>query len=179
MPLHFRICQQTLFFRISEACVPQWATLEHSRSRNAGADGTRTRDPRCDRPYFTSSSMSEGEQALSILGDYPSSFAFARVRFCPGIRIILEDFGTRSRAGPPQSPAPNPPASARVHGASFEQIAFATSEDEHMAAIHVLQKHHLHQRRRAMHPPTHVSHARRQPDLGPRRSAITPAVPNN
>ena len=59
--------------------------------RTGGADGTRTRDPRRDRPDFTSSSMSEDEWALSISPDYPLPFAFARARFWPDTRKILEN----------------------------------------------------------------------------------------
>jgi hypothetical protein len=35
--------------------------------------------------------MSEGEWALTISTDYPLSFVFARARFCPDTRKILEN----------------------------------------------------------------------------------------
>jgi len=56
----------------------------------AGATGLES-DYRRDRPVCISLSMSEGERVLTISADYPLSFVFARARFCPDIRKILEE----------------------------------------------------------------------------------------
>ena len=62
-----------------------------------GADGTRTRDPRRDRPVSTLAGMSEeerGERERHMDQEFtPFSLAFARTRFYPGIRKSLEEIG--------------------------------------------------------------------------------------
>ena len=61
------------------------------RDRNDGADGTRTRDPRRDRPVRMSASMSGEERAPHESGSYRFSLAFARPRF-PRDRVGLSIF---------------------------------------------------------------------------------------
>jgi len=75
---------------LAPAANPQKRKSLKSSGIDGGADGTRTRDPRRDRPVFTSLSMSEGERALSISADYALPFPFARARFCSDIRKTLE-----------------------------------------------------------------------------------------
>jgi hypothetical protein len=52
-----------------------WRKIKHFNSLTGGADGTRTRDPRRDRPISTSASMSEEERAPHESRIYLFSFA--------------------------------------------------------------------------------------------------------
>jgi hypothetical protein len=80
-PLIERRCAQTAVVAPTTAhfvLASRFASTIGSISQNTnnfkdltgGADGTRTRDPRRDRPVFSSSSMNEGERASIISAIY-------------------------------------------------------------------------------------------------------------
>ena len=54
-----------------------WRKIRHF---NGGADGTRTRDPRRDRPVWMSASMNEDDRVPHDSGLYLFSFALAHLR---------------------------------------------------------------------------------------------------